>query len=97
VTTITASTTIALTDKDDLLYVNSASNLVITVPPNSTAAFNIGDQVHLLRAGTGTLTVAAGTGVTVQRTYGLTLRAQWSSASLIKTATNTWILVGDIA
>jgi predicted aconitase with swiveling domain len=97
VTSITANTTIALTDKDDLLYVNSASNLTITIPPNSTAAFSVADQVHLLRAGTGTVTVVAGTGVTVQRTYGLTLRAQWSSATLIKTDTNTWILVGDIA
>ena len=40
----------------------------------------------------------AGTGgVTINATPGLKLRAQWSSATLIKRATDTWVLIGDLS
>ena len=74
-----------------------ASAATLTVPPNSSVAFAVGDQIHLLRAGAGTMTVAAGSGVTINYTAGLLLRAQWSSATLIKRDTNTWVLIGDIS
>ena len=41
--------------------------------------------------------VAATAGVTINATPGLKLRAQWSSATLIKRATDTWVLVGDLS
>ena len=42
------------------------------------------------------VTVAAANGATINATPGLILRAQYSAASLIKYATNTWVLVGDL-
>ena len=93
--TYTAAATLALTDLDKIVQGNSTAAFTITVPPNSSVAFSTGSQVSLLQIGTGQITVAGGTGVTVNATLGLKLRAQWSSGTLIKRDTNTWVLVGD--
>lgn len=91
----TASYTLVLTDQDKLVEMNAATALNITVPPNSSVAFPTGAQVHVLQVGAGQVTVVAGTGVTVNSSDGLKLRTQWSPATLIKRATNTWVLMGD--
>lgn len=93
----TASYTLVLADKAKIveMSVGSANNL--TVPPNSSVAFPVGSQINILQTGTGQTTVVAGVGVTVNATPGLKLRAQWSYATLIKRATDTWVLVGDIS
>ena len=91
----TASYTLVLTDQDKLVEMNAATALNITVPPNSSVAFPTGSQVHVLQVGAGQVTVVAGTGVTVNSSDGLKLRTQWSPATLIKRATNTWVLMGD--
>lgn len=59
-------------------------------------AFPIGTQITILQTGSGQTTIGAGAGVTVNATPGLKLRAQWSSVTLIKRATNTWVAVGDL-
>lgn len=98
VSTKSASYTLALVDAGTVIDVSSASNLVVTVPPNSTVAFPVGSIIELGRLGTGTVSVAAGAGVTVSSADGfLKLRVQFSTASLRKTATNTWLLVGDLS
>jgi hypothetical protein len=94
----TASFTLALTDKDKLIEVSNASSNILTVPTNTTAAFPIGTQIMILQTGAGQTTVAGADGtVTVNGTPGLKLRTQWSSATLIKRATNTWVLTGDLS
>ena len=92
-----ASYTLVLADKAKIVEmgVGSANNL--TVPPNSSVAFPVGSQINILQTGAGQTTVVAGAGVTVNATPGLKLRAQWSYATLIKRATDTWVLVGDIS
>lgn len=89
--------TIALTDKNNLVTLSNASSIAVTVPTNSNAAFAVGSQVNIQQIGAGQVTVAGDTGVTVNSTPGLKLRAQWSAATLIKTATNTWTMVGDLS
>jgi hypothetical protein len=69
----------------------------VLVPLNSTVAFPIGTQVTILQTGTSQVTIAGVSGVTVNGTPGLKLRAQWSSATLIKRATDTWVLMGDLS
>jgi hypothetical protein len=51
----------------------------------------------LLQTGAGQVTVAGASGVTVNATPGLKFRAQWSGATLIKRATDSWVLVGDVS
>lgn len=93
----TASHTLILSDKDKLIEMNSSSANELTVPLNSSQAFPIGSQINILQTGTGQTTIApVSGGVTINATPGLKLRAQWSSATLIKRAENVWVLAGDL-
>lgn len=94
----TGSYTLVLGDAGKAIEITSASSATVTVPPNSSAAFPVGTLIEIARLGTGTVTIAAGSGVTIQSADGaLGLRAQYAAASLRKRATNTWLLVGDLA
>jgi len=94
----TANFTIGATDAGDLLQVNATGSgtVTVTVPPESTYNFPIGVQVNLLSIGTATVATVAGAGVTLNGTPGLLLRAQYSSATLIKRAADTWVIIGDL-
>ena len=88
--------TFVLTDAGKLVEFNNASAITVTVPTNASVAYPIGTQINLLQTGAGQVTVSAGS-TTVNATPGLKLRAQWSSATLIKRNTDTWVLVGDLS
>lgn len=92
-----ASYTLVLSDKGKLVEISNASANNLTVPLNSSVAFPVGTQINILQTGAGQTTVVATGGVTINATPGLKLRAQWSYATLIKRATDTWVLVGDIS
>ncbi len=89
--------TLALTDNGKLVTLSNASAITVTVPLNSSVAFPIGAQVNLARTGTGAVSVTGVSGVTVNGTPTLNFRAQWSSATAVKIATDGWLLVGDLA
>jgi hypothetical protein len=91
----TVSYTLVLSDASKLVEINNASANNLTVPLNSSVAFPTGTQISLLQTGAGQMTVVATGGVTINATPGLKLRAQWSSATLVKRNTDTWVLVGD--
>jgi len=93
----TASYTLVLTDQSDLVEISNASANTLTVPPNSSVAFPIGTTITILQTGVGQTTLTQGAGVTINGTPGLKLRAQWSSATLIKRATDTWVAIGDLS
>lgn len=90
------SDTPVLADAGKLIELSNTSAITVTVPLNSSQAFPIGTQINLLQTNTGQVTVAGAGGVTVNANPGLKLRGQWSFATLIKRATDTWVLVGDI-
>lgn len=97
-TIATNNYTVVLADKDRLLQLNNSTTAAtLTVPPNSSVPFPIGAQIDLLQVATGQFTVTPGAGVTINGTPGLKIRTQWSSATLIKRATDTWVLVGDLS
>jgi hypothetical protein len=93
----TSSYTVVAADKDKMVEMNVGSANDLTVPLNSSVPYPIGTQIHILQSGSGQTTVVATGGVTVNATPGLKLRAQWASATLIKRAENTWVLVGDLS
>jgi len=88
--------TFVLGDQGKLVTLDNASAISATVPPNSSVAYPIGTKIDLLNKGAGQVTVVAGAGVTINTAQTLLLRAQWSAASLIKLATDTWVIVGDL-
>jgi len=76
--------------------VNSATPVTITFPPNAQPGFAKGNVVTITQTGAGQVTFAAGSGVTLRTPRSLTTRAQWSTVRARQTATNTWILEGDL-
>ena len=92
----TASYSLVLSDASKIVEMSVASANTLTVPLNSSHAFSVGTQIIILQTGAGQTTIAGTGGVTVNGTPGLKLRAQWSSATLIKRATDTWVAIGDL-
>jgi hypothetical protein len=92
----TASYTLVLLDNGKLIEQLVASANTLTVPPNSTTPIPIGATIIVLQTGAGQTTLTPGAAVTINGTPGLKLRAQWSSATLIKRATDSWIAMGDL-
>lgn len=92
-----ASYTLVLSDIGKMVEINNASANNLTVPADSTTNFPIGTQISILQTGSGQTTVTNAVGVTINGTPGLKLRTQWSIATLIKRAANTWVLLGDTA
>ena len=96
--------TLVLTDQGDILLASNGSTAgTVNIPTNASVAFPVGTQITIIQTGSGQLTIQAVTsGTTTIASTGATstapkLRAQNSSATCIKTATDTWYVVGDIA
>jgi hypothetical protein len=96
--------TLQLTDQGDILLAsNGATAGTINIPTNGSVAFPTGTQITIIQTGAGQLTIQATTPATTTiNSTGATstapkLRAINSSATCIKTGTDTWYVVGDIA
>ena len=81
----------ALTDFTKLVTTSNAGAVAVTLPLESSVAWPAGTQLRILNLGAGTVTVAGAVGVTISGTP-LTL-AQFKGANLIKTGTNTWVML----
>ena len=94
----TASYTLVLGDAGKLVEVSNASANTLTVPPNSSVAFPTGTQIVVVQQGAGATTVTAGAGVTLRsKDSNLAVDGQYSSAALIKRATDEWYVTGALA
>jgi hypothetical protein len=93
--------TTVLADNGKLVTQTNASAITTTIPPNSSVAYPLGAQINVTQFGAGQVTFAQGAGVTIVSTGATAsapkLRAQYSTATAIQTATDTWLVVGDIA
>lgn len=89
--------TTVLADASKLVTLNNGSAITLTIPTNASVAYPVGTKIDLAQIGAGQVTVAGAGGVTVNSTPTLKFRAQYSAATCIKTATDTWLLVGDLA
>lgn len=93
--------TFVLADNGKLVTASNASAQTYTIPLNSSVAYATGAQINIIQIGAGQVTIVGAGGVTVASTGATAaspkLRVQYSSATLIKVATDTWYVVGDIA
>lgn len=88
--------TLALADRNTYIRCTSGSAVTITVPLEATVGFTVADEIHVMQAGTGTVTFAAAGGVTINAS-ALGISGQWKAATLKKVAANTWDLFGALA
>ena len=99
----TASYTAVLANNGQVVTMNNASANIFSIPTNASVAFPIGTQINVLQIGAGQTTIQAVTsGTTSILSTGSTaaapkLRARYSMATCIKSATDTWYVVGDIS
>jgi len=90
--------TFVLADAGKMVTFANASAQTITVPPNSSVAFDVGTQIVLQGILAGAVTLVAGAGVTINsKDAALAIDGQWAAATLIKTATDVWSLIGALA
>jgi len=90
--------TLVASDVGKWVTASNASAITVTVPPS---VFSAGNVINLQAIGAGQVTFAQGVGVTITSTGATTsapkLRVQYSSCSIICTASNTFTIVGDLA
>ena len=90
--------TLVIGDKDKIVTASNASAITVTVPPS---VFSANDIINVQQIGAGQVSFAQGAGVTITSTGATStapkLRAQYSAASVICTASNTFTVIGDIS
>jgi len=85
-----------LNERDVIIEISKGSATTLTIPADSTVNYPVGTTLDIIQTGSGQVTIAGAGGVTVNATPGLKLRTQWSSATLLKRASNTWLVFGDL-
>ena len=99
----TADYTAVLTDQYQCLVpMNKATAVAFKIPTNASVAFPVGTAITILNKGAGLCTISAVTpGTTTLLSAGAVAAsptlAQYKTAVCIKTATDTWYVVGAIA
>ena len=90
--------TLVIGDKDKIVTASNAAAITVTVPPS---VFSANDIINVQQIGAGQVSFAQGAGVTITSTGATStapkLRAQYSAASVICTASNTFTVIGDIS
>lgn len=91
--------TLAIADaSNDLVQLNNASPITVTIPPS---VFSVGNQINVYQRGAGQVTFAQGSGVTIRSTGATStapkLRAQFSAATIICIGSNDFLVVGDLS
>jgi len=102
--TITASTVTAYTavasDANTTFVTSNASAQTFVIPD----VFDLGERIDIIRDGAGTVSITAGTGITTWAGAGtagtaksFTMGTQYSAASIIKVAANSYRVIGAVA
>ena len=91
----------ALSERDSMIEVSSASAVLITIPLNSAVAYPVGASIDVLQTSTGQVSIVGTAGVTINAAPSggantAKLRTQWSSCTLFKRASDTWVVYGDL-
>lgn len=96
--TKTSAYTVVKSDAGKTISVESASDVVITIPLNSTTPFTVGQKIEFIRYGAGAVSFAGATvGVTIySKNSNKKISSRYSGAVLTKVDTNTWLLLGDL-
>jgi hypothetical protein len=90
--------TLVLGDAGKLVTLSNASAITLTVPTNASVAFPVGCSIDLIQLGAGQFTVTGAGPPTISKSMATAKsRVQYSVMTLIKTATDVWILTGDAA
>lgn len=89
--------TLVLADAGKHITLTNAASITFTVPLNATVAYPVGTEIEISQGGAGQVTIAATGGVTLHSfNSDLKLAGIYAGATLKKTATDTWLVVGNL-
>jgi hypothetical protein len=83
-------------DNGYLVAINTTSGAV-TITINTSLGLTAGQRIDFAWIGAATSVTFSASSTTINATYGLKLRARYSAATLVCTATNVYLLVGDLS
>jgi hypothetical protein len=93
VKTINASNEVALSDANNIIYCTLASNSVLNLNTNATAAIPVGSEVTVVKTNLFTLSVSPAVGVTLNGgTSAITTTTSQAYIVLTKVGTDVWML-----
>ena len=93
----TDSFTLALGDENTTILCDKSTSMTVTIPLNSSVAFAVGTQISFVQLGEGQLVFEGAAGVTLNSDNSKKkIMVRYGVASLIKTATDTWVLFGQL-
>ena len=96
VDTKTGSYTLVEADQGKCMVMNSSSNYTFTIPANSAVSWPVGTTVTFVRLGVGELTIAITSDTLASKDSAVKVAGQYASATAIKTASTTWVLIGSL-
>lgn len=86
-----------LSDAYKMIDMNVATDNSITVPPNSSVAFELGTSILISQYGAGTTEILEGSGVVIRSESSYKkIFARYCGAVLIKIGTDEWYLQGAL-
>lgn len=90
---------LVITDQGTVVTMDNVASSTLTIPNNSTVAFNIGATIIIRRIGDGGVTYTAAGGVTIEKkvSVGFDIAEKFAQIVLHKIAVNTWHVAGEIA
>lgn len=91
-TVVTTTYTLVLADQGQAVEFTNAAGCTVTIPPN---VFPTGAALELRQVGVGAVTVAPGSGVTLNQMGTRVSGGQWAILGLVNRGTNLWLLSGD--
>jgi hypothetical protein len=90
--------TTVLADDGKLVTCDNGSPIALTIPPSSSVNYGIGTQINIMQLGAGVVTITAGAGVTLSSAGSkLKTNGQYAVATCCKIATDTWVVIGNLA
>jgi hypothetical protein len=101
ISTVATSTnhTLSASDAGMIVEINASSNITVSLP-SSPDGLDIGTQIVVMQTGPGEISFSAGVGNSLNYDSGTPgsakLRSQWTAATLLKRATDSWVLYGDL-
>lgn len=90
--------TAVLADQNSYIRMNKATAVTFTIPTEANVAFPIGTTLHVENTGAGAVTIAGESGVTLNAdaTSPIVMADQYTVATGIKTASDTWTIFGAL-
>lgn len=97
---VTGTVTLSTTHENAFLYCTNGSTATLTIPPNSTTAFDVGTEIEVWRSNA-SVAIVEGSGVTLNGHDGTnavtttaTIGTQHTGCCIKKVATDTWVVLG---